>query len=109
MKIILNYTGKRIGIANEYGNPIQVLPSNGNARLENITYIKEGIVDLIPYYRKETGRVRGLPTPDINYQKLYIVSRDVAEAFGSTRFDLLVPEEPVKREGTTYYKKLIAV
>jgi hypothetical protein len=108
MSEILNYTGKRIGLTNGSGSPIEVLPSHGNARceIEKTTDIEVGRIQI---YRKTFGKVRGLPNPDLNHQKLYIVSREVAEAIGNTRYDLLVPEDPFPYEGVTFYKTLVNV
>jgi hypothetical protein len=104
---LLNYTGKQIGLSNEGGSLVKVFPSDGNARCV-IQNKKKAEVDMITIYKKEYGRVEGLPDPDRNLQKLYIVTRDVAEAAGP-RFDLLVPEELVTNQGYTYYKYLVNV
>ena len=96
---LLNYTGKRIGLVNDSGNPSKVLPSHGNARLETVTYRWSNP-------RNEVTKVCGLPSPDWNLIKFYIVTREVAEMFGPGRKDLLVPEEPFVHGGATYYRKL---
>jgi hypothetical protein len=107
MATILNYTGKRIGLTNNTGRPIQVLAVNGNARCE-VDDKEKLTVGRTPIYTR-SSKVRGLPQPDPNLEKIYIVSRDVAEAVGNTRFDLVVPVEPFQFEGATFYKKLIEV
>lgn len=109
---VLNYTGKRIGVANEQGRTVEVLPPHGFARLEKAVELKlEAQVGIgrIPIYKKGYSKVRGLPSPDLNLEKLYIVSKEVAEAAGNTRFDLLVGEEPFNEHGAICYKHLINV
>lgn len=105
---VLNYTGKRIGLANPAGNPIEVLPSDGLARVE-ITLEPVVSDSRFSIFRKAFGTVKNLPEPDPNNKKSYIVTKEVAEAVRNFRFDLLVPEEPFTYEGATFYKKLINV
>ncbi len=102
---ILNYTGKRLGVTNGSGNPIQVLPSHGNAKVEkNIKQITQS--GRIPVYEIVYDRVEGLPDPDPNYEKMYIVNKDVANSVGYRRKDLLVAENPMSHNGTIFYRKL---
>jgi len=101
---ILNYTGKRVGITNRMRMPIEVLPSDGNAYC--LTENKEeSLIGRTPIYTR-SSKVRGLPAPDLNLEKIYIVNADVAEAIGHTRRDLIVPTEPFQYEGATFYKVL---
>lgn len=94
---ILNYTGKRIGLFHPVlGRPERVLPSHGNARCEIQEYKR-------PSENSNSIKVKGLPSPDFNLQKQYIVSREVAEVFGSARKDLLIPENPIPYEGALFY------
>ena len=103
---ILNYTGKRIGLTNRAGNPIEVIPSDGHAHCE-IEIKEQLIIGRTPIYNKDLGKVRGLPAPDLNLEKMYIVTADVAEAIGHTRKDLIVPANPFHYEGATFYKLLL--
>jgi len=79
----------------------------GNPKYEFQTSIKLETDGLIPIYKKEYGRVIGLPYPDLNKEKYYIVNEDIIEAVGKTRSDLVVPSEPFLYQGATYYKTLI--
>lgn len=103
--IILNYTGKRVGVTNESGNPITVLPFHGNARVDRERK-KSTSAGRVAIYDIKYSRVEGLPEPDLNLEKLYIVTKEVAEAFGISRKDLLIAEDPIKEGGMIYYRKL---
>lgn len=105
---IVNFTGKKIGITDEFGKPMKVLPSVGNARCETKLIVKD-TVDATTIYERTYGRVMGLPRSDSRYKKMFIVHKEVAEAVGNTRFDLLVPEDPMVYEGTTFYRHLVNV
>lgn len=109
---ILNYTGEEVGFVNEGGIVTAVLHSNGNARCK-IDVREVPMKDKSPFvpkvYRRQLGQVIGLPTPDANLEKYYIVTKDVAEAVGNSRMDLLLADEPVNLKGKTYYKKLIMI
>lgn len=94
MKIILNYTGKRIGLTNVLGMPREVLPSHGKAYVEDKRYWGHTEIE---------QTVRGLPKPDRNLEKYYIVSKEVGEWFGDSRRDLLIAENPIAYEGAMFY------
>lgn len=104
-----NFTGRKIGLTNPSGNPIEVLPSHGLARVE--VSLAEAKVEDKRYgiFEKEYSKVKNLPDPDPNYKILYIVTKEIAEAIGNFRLDLLVPEDPFPYEGATFYRKLIKV
>jgi len=102
---ILNYTGKRVGITNTDGRPIEVIAPMGNAHCD-IENKQKILIGRTPIYETHYGRVNGLLGPDPNLEKMYIVNADVAEAFGGTRRDLIVPTEPFQYEGATFYKVL---
>jgi len=97
---ILNYTGSSITVDSGLG--YKVLTFNGHARC-NITLKRKVDIDMTIIYRREYSKVEGLPYPDPNFQKLYIVSKEVAEA-AQPRFDLLVAEGPEISNGVSYYK-----
>lgn len=99
---ILNYTGSRITVSGESTGIITTLASEGFAQCE-VQTTQKVVIDMVPVYRKEYGNVKGLPAPDPNRQKLYVVSKDVAEAAGP-RFDLLIYEDPQTYNGSTFYK-----
>jgi len=104
---ILNYTGKRIGLTNPSGYPIEVLPSHGFAKVD-VTLAKANPNDTrFSIFAKEFSRVMNLPDADRNNNKMYIVTKDVAEAIGKYRVDLLIPEDSFTWEGATFYKMLV--
>lgn len=103
---ILNFTGRPIGLTTESGQPLTLLSSNGFAKCQ-VQKIKQKTFNLIPIYYKSYGRVTGLPSPQPDLQKLYIVNKDVAEAAANTRFDLLVVEDPIEWGDKTFYKSLV--
>lgn len=104
---ILNYTGKPVGLTNKNGSPYKVLPSHGRAHFESIEVNQIKSIDLVPIYGLKPGKIRGLPSPDWNHEKLYIVPKEIAEHVRKVRFDLLVVEESFTWEGGTFYKKLV--
>jgi hypothetical protein len=103
---ILNYTGKRVGLTNSSGSPSKMLSSQGNAHFDEIAVTPLKNVDGIFIYSQKLGNVRGLPSPDRNQEKFYIVPKEIAEYLKKVRFDLLVAEEPFIWEGGTFYKRL---
>lgn len=100
---ILNYTGKRIGLVSAAGHLAEILPIHGKATCE-VEVVKSLNVGRIPIFEKKFGKVSGLPNRDLNFEKLYIVNREIADAFGGMRKDLLIAEQPVASEGAMYYK-----
>ena len=98
---ILNYTGKYITVINEFGL-IVTYPPEANAYCD-VQIKKKTTVDMMTVYRKEYGRVINLPRPDPNFEKLYIVNKDVAVA-AQPRFDLLVSEIPQTDERVSYHR-----
>jgi hypothetical protein len=105
---ILNYTGSPIGLATESGLPVMGLPASGNAKCD-IKKQKVRTDQRISFFKKVYGRVQGLPQQDMNLQTLYIVNKDIVEAIGHTRHDLLIVDELINIEGTNYYKQLVNV
>lgn len=106
---VLNYTGKDIGVFTKTGIPIAVLLSKGSPKCHYSIELGIETDKLIPIWDKQLLKVTGLPAPDPNLKTYYVVTKEVADAVGSTRFDLLLATEPVEYEGVTYYKKLIMV
>lgn len=106
---ILNYTGENIGLTDEDGNPVRVLPPIGKAI---VTEPEEEILrvdDRVPIRRVRRGTIKYLPKPSGNLDPMYIVTKEVAEIGRSTRYDLLVVEDLVEIYGGNFYKKLINV
>jgi hypothetical protein len=104
---ILNYTGKPVGLTNKHGNPYKVLPSQGKAHFVSIEANQIKNIEGVAIFQLKMGKVIGLPTPDWNQEKLYIVPKEIAEYNKNTRFDLLVVEDGFNWEGATFYKKLV--
>jgi hypothetical protein len=106
---ILNYTGKPIGLTNQLGSPYKVLPSVGKARFERVEMDEFIKIDGVPIIHKDFGKVLGLPKPDPNREKYYLVPMDIAQRIKNHRFDLLVAEDEFYWEGTMFFKTVISV
>lgn len=105
---ILNYTGRAIGLATKTGIPVKGIPSDGNAQCD-VVLEEVNTEQRITVFKRVCSRVKGLPHQDPSMQKLYIVNEAVAQAIGHTRYDLLVPSDPMDVGGSIYYKQLINV
>lgn len=105
---IVNLTSETITIVNDRGQLVKTYPSNGVAT-SDVREVKEREVDGVPIFSKRYGRVQGLPRPVDDLSVLYIVQPEVAESQRDSRFDLLIPGDPVRKEGKVYYKTLISV
>ena len=79
----------------------------GTARFERVEEDVTKVVDGVNILRTHFGKVLGLPKPDPNLQKLYIVPAEVAEKAKNYRVDLLVAKEPFTWEGGVFYKQLV--
>jgi len=94
---IINLTGSTVSIMDDRGGLIISYPPKGRAECE-IKRAKIPGTGIIPVYTQMYGKVKGLPAPDDNASKLYIVDEVVADAAKHHRFDLLVPEGRVEKE-----------
>jgi hypothetical protein len=106
---ILNYTGADVGLTDEQGRPLRVLSSIGKAVVTPSEEEKLGTEEGVSIYRLRRGVVKFLPPPSGNLEQMYIVSKEVADAARSTRYDLLIVEDWVKLYGGNFYRKLINV
>jgi len=105
---IVNLTDKPVSIVNDNGHLLKSYPSMGRATV-NVNMVKEREVDGVPIYSKRYGRVLGLPQPVNDLSVMYIVSHNVADAAKDSRFDLLVPDDQVTKQGKNYYKTLVTL
>lgn len=89
---IINLTPHKVVIVGEDNFPIIEYPSQGIARVSQLTE-PVGTINNVPLFRVSLGDVENLPEPQEN--TFYIVSRMVAEALPH-RKDLLIPTELVR-------------
>ncbi|RFZ81155.1 hypothetical protein DYU05_20575 [Mucilaginibacter terrenus] len=106
---ILNYTGLYVGLTNIAGQPTRILPPQGRARMEIDGTDFKQTVDGVPIYKVNHKRIKGLPEPDPNNERFYIISKEVASYISKRRYDLLVAEEPFQWAGDTFYRRLVSV
>ncbi|MET3978991.1 hypothetical protein ABIB62_001560 [Mucilaginibacter sp. UYP25] len=104
---ILNYTGKDVGLTNTSGSPLIILPSVGKARFDSVQFEQVSKVGGAPIFIKKIGKVLGLPKPDPNHEKYYVVPSEVAERAKIYRFDLLTVEDSFSYEGAIFYRKIV--
>ena len=102
---ILNLTATDIVLVDDKGNEVSY-PSRGIATVEEDLRLVRTI-DGIHVNRKRFGYVKGLPEPDVDQSKLYIVDHHVAEAAAATRLDLLIPSDPVQEGEANRYRSLL--
>jgi hypothetical protein len=101
---ILNLTPTDIVLVSAEGNEVSY-PSRGIATVDEDLHLLR-VVDGIPVNRRRFGYVKGLPEPDVDQNKLYIVDQNVADAVGATRLDLLLAAEPID-EAAGKYRSLL--
>lgn len=102
---IVNLTDTPITIVNDNGLRVKTFPSEGKAWVD-VKMVQDRIVDGVRICSKKFGKVHGIPQPNENLEKCYIVTEDVANAIRDHRFDILVANGLVNEENH-YYKSLL--
>lgn len=105
---VINLTEKTITVVDAKGLPLKVFPSLGRAQATS-HLVKRADIMGIPIYVRVYGQVKGLPQPDENGEKLYIVDEEVAEAVKDSRFDILVAGDAISTDTGKFYRSLIEV
>lgn len=106
---VINLTDHAVIIVNAKNEPIKVFPASGKVAHCEHTLIEQKRIGGVPIHSKSYGPVKGLPLPDDNMEKIYIVNEQVAEAVRDSRFDVVIPEGVVHTVDGNFYKQLIAV
>lgn len=105
---IVNLTDKPVTIVDDRGNLLKSYPPRGRAWCDIVTTVDRE-VDGVPIFSKSYGKVNGLPAPDVSMDTFYIIDPTVADAVRDSRFDVLLPDQPIRHKGTNYYRGLVNI
>lgn len=103
---VINLTDQPVTIVNDRGVKIKTFLSTGSAYCD-VKVMQDKVEDGVPIVSRKYGAIHGLPEPDENLAKLYIVNEYVAEAVRSSRFDILVPDGKIQTQDGPVYKTLV--